>query len=315
MFILPSGVIAWIEQICRNFFWDGGADYIRTPLVSWDKLCKPKLEGQIGLKSDINWNKAVVGKLVWWISTKPDHLWVKWVNHIYLKGRTWRDFVPTNDSSWYWRKICQVKQLLEGAYQQHIWSDETGCTYSISKGYEYLRNKNSEVNWAKLVWNTWSITKHSIVSWIYYHNNLNTNEKMHQLGVSNTDTCCICESTTEMLEHLFFMCEYNRKVVWKVGTEVKVDLPISDVRNWRLRRGGMATRSNFTNALINACIYHIWRQRNSGKYESKVLRPEKLAEKIVDEPVSLDNVSLVPDVVSFQVLALNIAWSLSGKAG
>ncbi|XP_074291424.1 uncharacterized protein LOC141618217 [Silene latifolia] len=45
MFILPSGVISRIESICRNFLWDGGADYIRSPLVAWEKVCKPKKEG------------------------------------------------------------------------------------------------------------------------------------------------------------------------------------------------------------------------------------------------------------------------------
>ncbi|XP_074299290.1 uncharacterized protein LOC141630357 [Silene latifolia] len=33
MFILPNGVIHRIEAISRNFLWDGGVDYLRTPLV------------------------------------------------------------------------------------------------------------------------------------------------------------------------------------------------------------------------------------------------------------------------------------------
>ncbi|XP_074299162.1 uncharacterized protein LOC141630203 [Silene latifolia] len=65
MFIFPTGIIHNIEAICRNFLWDGGTNYIKTPLVSWDKICKAKEEGGLGLKDDILWNKAAVDKLVW----------------------------------------------------------------------------------------------------------------------------------------------------------------------------------------------------------------------------------------------------------
>ncbi|XP_074265996.1 uncharacterized protein LOC141588452 [Silene latifolia] len=99
MFILPSGVIARIEAICRNFLWDGGTDYMRTPLVGWSKICKPKSEGGLDLKDDLVWNKAALGKLLWWIYAKADHLLVKWVSHTYLKAQDWKCYVPTEDTS------------------------------------------------------------------------------------------------------------------------------------------------------------------------------------------------------------------------
>ncbi|XP_074271593.1 uncharacterized protein LOC141595528 [Silene latifolia] len=53
IFIQPTGVITRIESTCRNFLWDRGLDYMRAPLVSWEKVCKPKKEGGLGLKDDI----------------------------------------------------------------------------------------------------------------------------------------------------------------------------------------------------------------------------------------------------------------------
>ncbi|XP_074318812.1 uncharacterized protein LOC141655642 [Silene latifolia] len=105
---------------------------------------RPKKERGLRLKQDIMWNKAAVGKLVWWIYTKPDLLRVKWVNNIYLKGSAWQDYSPSTNSSWYWRKICQVKDDLHQAYQQLNWVP-TGNGYTISKGYEPFRNKSHDV--------------------------------------------------------------------------------------------------------------------------------------------------------------------------
>ncbi|XP_074313598.1 uncharacterized protein LOC141648781 [Silene latifolia] len=108
MFIIPACCINNIERICRNFLWDGGVDFMRSPLVAWDKACRSKKEGGLGLKNDSLWNQAPLGKLVWWIYTKADLLWVKWVNHTYLKGADWHTYTPTTYSSWYWRKISFV---------------------------------------------------------------------------------------------------------------------------------------------------------------------------------------------------------------
>ncbi|KAK9723757.1 hypothetical protein RND81_05G023300 [Saponaria officinalis] len=111
MFILPSGVIARIETICRNFLWDGGVDFKRSPLVSWDK-----------------------------------------------------NFSPSTTSTWYWRKICQIKDLFADAYQQNQWENQTGKEYTIAKGYEWIRDKGQKVSWTSLVWNSWTIPKHSLLA-------------------------------------------------------------------------------------------------------------------------------------------------------
>ncbi|XP_074305997.1 uncharacterized protein LOC141641225 [Silene latifolia] len=50
IFILPKAVIKSINILCRNYLWDGTADYLRTPLVGWSKICLPKEEGGLGVK-------------------------------------------------------------------------------------------------------------------------------------------------------------------------------------------------------------------------------------------------------------------------
>ncbi|XP_074278274.1 uncharacterized protein LOC141601867 [Silene latifolia] len=281
MFILPSGVITRIESICRNFLWDGGVDFLRSPLVSWKKICKPKQEGGLGLKEDVLWNKAAVGKLVWWIYFKPDHLWVRWINHTYLKGQEWQNYTPTTSSSWYWRKVCQTKESLAEAYQQQEWSNQNGREYTIAKGYEWLREKGEKVQWSGLVWNKWSIPKHSFLAWLYHHGNMNTNAILFNLGIRENDTCYLCGCGREALEHLFFRCDYSTKILDLVRAKLGIRIPRDDILRWRLSRRGTKEDKGAINAMINACMYLIWQQRNSSREHASILRPSKIVEQLL----------------------------------
>ncbi|XP_074314213.1 uncharacterized protein LOC141649422 [Silene latifolia] len=268
--------------LCRNFLWDGGVDYLRSPLVAWDKVCRPKKEGGLGLKQDILWNKAAVGKLVWWIYTKPDMLWVKWVSNIYLKGLTWHDYSPSANSSWYWRKICRVKGDLQLAYQQQLW-DSYANRYTISKGYEFLRVKSPDVSWSGFVWNVWTVPKHGFIAWIYHHGNMNTKSKFYKLGISDDDTCCICGGSEETMEHLFFDCPYSKILVLQIRGWLGINFPATNWVHWRQGRQGSQVQQGILDAAINACIYYVWHQRNRCRYDLMLIRPHRLARLLIEE--------------------------------
>ncbi|XP_074291050.1 uncharacterized protein LOC141617806 [Silene latifolia] len=86
IFLIPKGVMKKIDSICRNYLWDGTNVYLRTPMVNWERVCTPQSEGGLGLRYSLDWNRATIGKLVWWIYSKPDSLWIKWVHQVYIKG-------------------------------------------------------------------------------------------------------------------------------------------------------------------------------------------------------------------------------------
>ncbi|KAL9236062.1 hypothetical protein vseg_010770 [Gypsophila vaccaria] len=60
IFILPKAVITKIEAIYRNYMWDGGTESLRSPKVSWNKVCAPYKEGGLWLKNGSNWKTRVV---------------------------------------------------------------------------------------------------------------------------------------------------------------------------------------------------------------------------------------------------------------
>ncbi|XP_074303025.1 uncharacterized protein LOC141637446 [Silene latifolia] len=110
MFIIPKSVIKRIERSCRNFLWDGSSEYHRVPLVAWEKVTLPKDEGGLGIKKADIWNVAAVAKLVNWIYSKSDRLWIRWINQIYIKNLDGLDYNPPTDATWSWKCICKVKE-------------------------------------------------------------------------------------------------------------------------------------------------------------------------------------------------------------
>ncbi|XP_074315561.1 uncharacterized protein LOC141651762 [Silene latifolia] len=190
-------------------------------------------KGGLGLRVESIWNKAAIGKLVWWVHSHPSKLWVQWVHNIYLKGVTWEDYNPPNEASWTWKKVCKMRKELKEAYDQNEWSNVPGKYYIIKKGYNWLNHISHEVDWHHIVWTKWSIPKHSFIAWLYYHQGFNTKEKLHRLGISQDNSCCICDQEEESIQHLFFQCQYSRRMIQRLQEWTGVQLSAENIQNWR----------------------------------------------------------------------------------
>ncbi|XP_062118489.1 uncharacterized protein LOC133832121 [Humulus lupulus] len=109
IFVLPQSIVKEIEKICRVFLWGTSGQRSKMHIPSWNKVCLLKAYGGLGFGDRANWNRAVLAKYVWALSDKPDLLWVKWINSIYLKGVNIWNYELKGDCSWYWRKLCRLK--------------------------------------------------------------------------------------------------------------------------------------------------------------------------------------------------------------
>lgn len=84
--ILPKSIIKSIIGVCRAFLWKGKEDFGGPGAVAWDKICLPKAYGGLGFRCIGRWNRAALFKQVWAVANKEDSLWLRWINHVYLKG-------------------------------------------------------------------------------------------------------------------------------------------------------------------------------------------------------------------------------------
>ncbi|XP_074293131.1 uncharacterized protein LOC141620062 [Silene latifolia] len=177
IFLIPNGIMNKVNAICRNFLWSGKSEYGKPPTVSWDTCCAPKSEVGLGLEVAKEWNKALLGKYAWWLASKKDHIWVKWVNHVYMKGKEWNDYSPFPDRSWSWRKISQIMALFSQAYTNNKWMN-TNVEYTVRAGYDWLRQSKPMVPWTHLCWSRLNIPKTSFIFWAAQHKRLLTKDRL-----------------------------------------------------------------------------------------------------------------------------------------
>ena len=63
--MLPSKVCSDLDKLNRDFLWGSSRDSKKIHLVGWDKVCRPKCDGGLGLQSTKFRNIATLAKLNW----------------------------------------------------------------------------------------------------------------------------------------------------------------------------------------------------------------------------------------------------------
>ncbi|KAK9749825.1 hypothetical protein RND81_02G153300 [Saponaria officinalis] len=299
IFILPKNVLNRIDAICRKFLWHGNDSKESPPLVAWDTICQPKRLGGLGLKKLHLWNIAALGKYVWWIEKKSDHLWVKWVHAIYIKDKNWMEFVPSASASWSWRKICWVKDMLKP------WL--AGCSsYSVKLGYSWLCTGGTEVPWHCCMRNRFLIPKHSFFCWLIAHQHLLTQDRLMQMRITQRNYCFLCADAAENHSHLFFLCIFSRKCLFLVFVWFQTILPDRDVFVWfqtilpdrdvfewwiNCRMKTLMAKKVIVIGLASL-MYHIWWSRNQCRLEGFVNSPENVFKKVQDDVRSRINICI-----------------------
>ncbi|XP_074277967.1 uncharacterized protein LOC141601571 [Silene latifolia] len=247
-----------------------------------DTCCLPKEEGGLGIKDAKCWNKALLGKYAWWVTSKKDHLWVKWVNHVYIKGTDWSTYTPPSDCSWPWRKIIHIMQVFHQAYTDSKWLN-ADVPYTVQSGYHWLRIKAPKVEWRHICWNQLNVPKYSFIFWSFMHSRLLTKDRLVRMGITNDPLCDICRLHPEDHHHLFYACEYALACSRMLQNAMKISLPGSGLVQWFSR----ARRSKFQRRYIGACyvgmFYYIWRIRNEARIDHCIRAPAQVVKLIISE--------------------------------
>ncbi|XP_074266132.1 uncharacterized protein LOC141588598 [Silene latifolia] len=207
IFVIPATVIDRITTICRNFLWSASISMANSPYHG-SLFVFAKKHGGLGVVNSRKWNLAMIGKYTWWLACKSDHLWIKWVNHIYMKGVDWKHYEPSQNTSWTWRMICKVKNIRKFGYVHNNWATANGV-YTINAGYQWLQGSMAKVEWYPLVWNRFNLPKHSFIVRLCARQRLLTKDKAWAFGVVNDGICEICKLEDETHMHLFYQCPFS----------------------------------------------------------------------------------------------------------
>ena len=104
--------------------------------MRWQDVCLPKAEGGLGLKDILSWNTACMIKHIWQIFAQAGTIWIAWIYAYILKERNIWQISVTQNNSWNWRKLLQLKslarQFVEVQDREEVWK-LTGAKCSIAE--------------------------------------------------------------------------------------------------------------------------------------------------------------------------------------
>ncbi|KAK9749742.1 hypothetical protein RND81_02G146900 [Saponaria officinalis] len=219
------------------------------------------------------------------LANKKDHLWVKWVNVVYLRGHTWSRCCPTSSSTWAWRRLCKVEDKMLDGFCGNWWLNE-GNDYTVSQGYQWLCPTDEVVPWYPKIWTRMCLPKHSFISWLYMHMRLQTRERMCKFGYAGDICCCLCADSVENIRHLFFVCPYSAICLQLIAGNLKMSIP--DTGTWELwdqTRFPSLLHKQVIMAALCALIYQVWKARNHSLHNGVLIRPEIWVKSLIPELV------------------------------
>ena len=218
IFPILTVVISRITSLCRNFLWTGDMLKSKSALVAWKQVCLPKDEGGLGIHDIKARNDSFFAKHLWNIHSKTDSLWIRWVSHYYIKHASIWSLDTKKTDSPMWKSIFSIRNKLislcggVAPVQQLLSSWQSDQCPFTANAYDFFRHKADPVHWANVVWEQWSLPRHSFSLWLAILGKLKTRDRL--LFLSSDPICPLCENAEESHAHLFFNCDWTSSL-WR----------------------------------------------------------------------------------------------------
>ncbi|CAA7032614.1 unnamed protein product [Microthlaspi erraticum] len=105
---LPKSIIGKLDKVSRSFLWGSSTEQRKQHLLSWQKVCRPKEDGGLGIRMTADMNRALLGKVGWRLLHDTESLWAKVLRSKYKVTDTYdpRWIVTKGTWSSTWRSIA-----------------------------------------------------------------------------------------------------------------------------------------------------------------------------------------------------------------
>lgn len=110
---IPEAINQEIDRRNCRFVWGNKDNKNRKHLVAWDKVCKAKKEGGLGLRSMSKVNTASMARMGRKILSEPDSLWAAVLKGKYPQNSSLLECKATSNSSYTWRSVLRGQELLK----------------------------------------------------------------------------------------------------------------------------------------------------------------------------------------------------------
>ncbi|XP_062114152.1 uncharacterized protein LOC133825189 [Humulus lupulus] len=280
VFILPQSIIKEVDKLCRQFLWGASGTRSKLHFASWQQVCRPKAFGGLGLRERSSWNRALLAKYIWAVTNKQDTLWVKWVQHVYLKGADFWSYGLKLDTSWYWRKLCHLRNKFS---KNEVLA--AGCSGKFKPALLYISGLNQEIaEYKRTIWHRSILPKHRFMLWMVLNSYLLTRDNLAKVHMHLSSLLCpVCADHLESHQHLFFDCCFSLKVLEVIFTWIGFPAWSHLYSAWtvNLHVGFSNSLSLTLNLILAAVVYSIWRNRNRCLHEGYSLTAYCIAKEII----------------------------------
>ena len=184
--------------------------------------------------------------------------------------------VVIDEGQWQWPFITDLEsmEIIYTLPQIHGGDDRINWRFSEGRPttqslYRLFRPPGPKVGWYSLLWGSLKILRHNFILWLAIQEKLPTTDKP---WMSHLGGCILCgEGNAETHTHMFFWCRCSRWCLAAVRQQVRFSWPDREwawdvewaSKKWR----GKHIVNIAYRALLGACIYHIWRERNLRRFE------------------------------------------------
>lgn len=112
VFNLPKSFYAKVDSLCAAFLWRNKTTSASSSRVAWKDVCKPKVEGGLGIRLLEDHQMVFRLKQVWNFFSNPDSLLVDWLNKNVFKRRSFWVITDSARLSPNVRSMLQLRDAL-----------------------------------------------------------------------------------------------------------------------------------------------------------------------------------------------------------
>jgi hypothetical protein len=125
------------------------------------------------------------------------------------------------DKTWYWQPArsedlvkvqSQLPMVSIGENDQPTWSISTRGIYNCVETWEHIRYKLPQVTWWRLIWFSLAIPRQAFFLWLAARDSLTKGERLLRWGYGGNVLCGFCRRCIEGRSHLFFQCNFSKRV-------------------------------------------------------------------------------------------------------
>ncbi|GKV25499.1 hypothetical protein SLEP1_g34934 [Rubroshorea leprosula] len=229
--MLPKGLILLLDKIRRNFLGGGGANNRKINWVCWEKVCRSKLDGGLGVKDLRKFNLALLGK--WWsrLAEGEEGLLYRIIREKYgSSGSNWLNWIEEDNQkgSLWWRDVCRL---------------DYSCTSTVGWLLDDFKLKLGEGNSVKFWEDIW-IGDESLAQKFprLFLNSLGRSKSISQMGFWNNETW---NWSLEWRRPNFSWEEHSMAELWRMLQNIQPIKGQKDQWEWRHDHGIYSAKSGY----------------------------------------------------------------------